>query len=482
MFVVSPLVLFTGVFSAEPLQAAIYDDWTAESSTDGVQNRQLHLYSSISGSKVIAMMTIMAIPKLMMYAGKLRSSLEAQRDGASRESSTFRSTRLPKPDNALSEVANAMFRSARSKLKETESLSYVINQHMKLQLKELVFVVLPRSQGDTELARVIGQDVMAQLDRVVHDISLPAHRDLRLSLSHLSISQLLKQGFDPRLPGKEFDILANGARGFSGGNENVIFSLPAMDMQMVTDEGVQGGVRLLPYDFSSKFGRRDGQKGEDIHISLNIRLYSWLTVLRKTFTRELRRANEALDSKTTTFSPTAMSPPRPASPEGTSSPFAFDNEDGNSPPASSPSSRQSSRPASPVRSRSVESVLASTPSKGQNIPITPKLGLSGSTKAEESSSGQAPPSSAESSSRPAPQETTAKTSQEIVFVSRSRKIERLTVKQLGEATPDVMHPFFTKKAGFNLEESLPQYVHEYATLPIEEIMKGLVKLYGKQLD
>jgi hypothetical protein len=55
------------------------------------------------------------------------------------------------------------------------------------------------------------------------------------------------------------------------------------------------------------------------------------------------------------------------------------------------------------------------------------------------------------------------------------------MRQLGEATPDVMHPFFMKKAGFNLEESLPQYVHEYATLPTEEIMKALLRLYSKQL-
>ena len=64
---------------------------------------------------------------------------------------------------------------------------------------------------------------------------------------------------------------------------------------------------------------------------------------------------------------------------------------------------------------------------------------------------------------------------------RERHIERLTMRQLGEATPDVMHPFFMKKAGFSLEDSLPQYVHEYATMPTEEIMKALLKLYSKQL-
>jgi hypothetical protein len=56
------------------------------------------------------------------------------------------------------------------------------------------------------------------------------------------------------------------------------------------------------------------------------------------------------------------------------------------------------------------------------------------------------------------------------------------MRQLGEATPDVMHPFFTKKSGFNLEDALPQYVHEYATMPIEEITRALLKLYSRQLS
>jgi len=70
----------------------------------------------------------------------------------------------------------------------------------------------------------------------------------------------------------------------------------------------------------------------------------------------------------------------------------------------------------------------------------------------------------------------------IVYLPHSRHIERLTMRQLGEATPDVMHPFFMKKSGFNLEDSLPQYVHEYATIPLEGIMEVLLKLYSKQLQ
>ena len=55
------------------------------------------------------------------------------------------------------------------------------------------------------------------------------------------------------------------------------------------------------------------------------------------------------------------------------------------------------------------------------------------------------------------------------------------MRQLGEASPDVMHPFFMKKAGFSLEDSLPQYVHEFATVPVESVMQALLKMYSKQL-
>ncbi len=232
--------------SAEPLEAVVYDDW-ALTDAESKENRQLRFFFSVNGTKVLAMMTIMAIPKLVVYAGKFMANLEAQREGASRESSAFRSTRLPKPDNALSQVANAMFQAARSRLKESETLSYVIGQHMALKLEELVFVVLPRSQGDNEVARFIGLNVMAQLDRTVRPDGHPAHRDLRLSLSHMSISQLLKQGFDPRRQTQDFEKLTSSARRTSVGN--VIFSLPAMDMRMITDDEIQSGLQLLSYDF-----------------------------------------------------------------------------------------------------------------------------------------------------------------------------------------------------------------------------------------
>lgn len=476
-------------YRAEPFQAMVHDDWPTTNAEASVKDRQLQLSFTVSGTKVTAMLTIMAIPKLVMYAGKFMENLEAQREGASRESSAFRSARLPKPDNALSEVAHAMFETARTKLKETESLSYVIGQRMSLDLRELVFVLLPRSQGDHELARFIGRDIKAQLRRTVKPDGPPVHRDLRLSMSHMSISQLIKQGFDPSLPGQEFDVLTESSRRF-GGVENVIFSLPAIDMRMVSDEELQDGVEVLPYDFVSNFVQLEGQRRlENISISFNIGLYSWLTVLRKTLTRELKRAQEVAEWRAgagnTTTTPSYT--PRFGSPPMASTPLALE------------------RAPTPIRSKSLESVFVpSSPGKRMSasrssmlLPspriTSPELFRASSFRLPESGADTVPTSPTSKGVSPTEKEKDAsqvptaaasgagKKSSEIVYKVKSRKIERLTVRQLGEATPDVMHPFFTKKAGFNLEESLPQYVHEYATLPIEEIMKALVKLYSKQL-
>ena len=79
---------------AEPFQAMVYDDWPTTNIEAPVKDRQLQLSFTVSGSKVVAMLTVMAIPKLVAYAGKFVENLEAQREGASRESSAFRSAQI----------------------------------------------------------------------------------------------------------------------------------------------------------------------------------------------------------------------------------------------------------------------------------------------------------------------------------------------------------------------------------------------------
>jgi hypothetical protein len=56
-------------------------------------------------------------------------------------------------------------------------------------------------------------------------------------------------------------------------------------------------------------------------------------------------------------------------------------------------------------------------------------------------------------------------------------IDAPTLEVLGRATPDISNtPTFQ-----GLKKALPTWVHEYTTLPIEEIMNVLLEVYSKQL-
>ncbi len=283
--------------SAEPLNATVFDDWASTQSNDPTQDRQPSLSFIVKGSKVVAYMTLSTIPKLVTYAGKFRESLEAQREGASRESEVFRTTRSPKPDNTLSEVAHIMLQSARSKFKESDTHSYSIGQSMSLYLEELVFVLFPRTANDVQLARFQAIDVSAQLDRSVDSRDSSSKRDLNLSLVHMAVAQLIRNPLAAAIKPMDSDVSKWLESQLPGTHENVIFSLPAMNMSMRSDEILVGNTsKELNYDFDSLFLRQEGRQAlENISITFNLSLYSWLTDLRNTFSRDLKRAQETAD-------------------------------------------------------------------------------------------------------------------------------------------------------------------------------------------
>jgi hypothetical protein len=413
------------LLSAEPIAIEIYDDWSVLPLDPQASEQPLHLAFTVASREILAIVTIGTIPKLMMYADRFEANLDAQREGASRESNAFKKTRTPKVDNPLSAVAEAMLESAKIRLKRAEStFMYLIQQHMSFRLDRLQLVVFPRTLEDIELASFIGGTVRARLNRLVSSGDFPAHRDLHLSFSSLGISRYVQLSHraasgDPKLECHEWlKVLLNGAV------EATIVGLPAMRMRMISDEAISGQSKHLAYDFNSEFIRRKGRKQEpeDIFITLNVSLYSWLTVLRKNLTREMEQV-------------------RATAKIGVTSP------------------RSSRRPTDLK-----ESLVLTSPIALSALPIVEK-----------------PSSVPESPMITSPGITVREGDQaDIIYEPRSRGIERLKLRQLGEATPDVMHPFFMKKSGFNLEESLPQYVHEYATLPLEEIMEILLKLYHRQ--
>ncbi|KAG6841879.1 hypothetical protein C0991_005609 [Blastosporella zonata] len=446
-------------YRAEPLEVKIFDDWSVQALRSGTEPKPLRLSFTVKSPDIVAVATVGTIPKLLTYVNKFNANLDAQRLGASRESKAFRVTRTPKPDNPLSAVAEAMLISARSRFQEVENeLTYVIMQHMSLELDFLRLVVFPRTMDDLEIAQFVGRDVKARLNRLVEP---EPKRDLLLSFSSMIISKFTGLGHPQTAKlsdGREW--LASLLHGAS---EATIVGLPSMTMHMVSEEKVEELATILVYDFHSEFVRQeDNREYTDIYISLNVSLYSWLTVLRKNLTREMEQVKASTDWRAllnTTSTQVGGSKKKPEPLNLPSSPRSLTLPSSATRPFSpfSPTTALKSSMGGPMGLLSPTSSTMSSP-RG----VLPELHDFPSI---ESQTGNL---------------ATAKHAG-IVYQHRSRHIERLTMRQLGEATPDVMHPFFMKKAGFNLEDSLPQYVNEYATRPLEEIMEVLLKLYSRQL-
>lgn len=477
----------THFLRAEPLVVRIYDDWSMLSDVSP-KERKVRLTFTVKGTDITAVMNVGTIPKLVSYANKFTATLDAQKEGASRESRAFRQSNPSKPENPLSDVANAMLVSARTRLAEAEpGLACVISQRLSLQLNTLKLVIFPRNMRDPELAQFIGSNIHARLDRLVESDTRPPIRNLELSFSSISISKLAHLNFG--VVAKEQDLSTDSIRWLSvltkGAFEATIFTLPSMDMKMYTEEYVEDGNRMLPYDFSSKFSDKKGPREEDIYITLNMSLYSWLTILRKTFAREMEQVQASADVRPPTIGLTQ--PPglrRSKAPEPLQ--LVTDRElSGPEPNTADDSTHATKRgllphaKSTPARSSTLspsDSELVVTSPAPQSPP--PRNDSNGSRTSMILTTS---PVEETGSRAPSPGIPASMKSMGIVYKPRERRIERLTMRQLGEATPDVMHPFFMKTSGFSLEDSLPQYVHEYATMPTEEIMKVLLKLYSKQL-
>jgi len=349
-------------------------------------------------------------------------------------------------------------------------------------------VVFPRTMRDLELAQFTGSNVHARLDRVVESDARPPALELQLSFASMSISKIGQLNYG--LASKEstshcLDWLKLLMRNAS---EATIFSLPAMDMRMHSDETVEDGVRVLPYNFSSQFSDMLGIREEDIYITLNMSLYSWLTILRKTFAREMEQVQASADVRL----PSVPSSQTTALRRGkVLEPLQMRQDKGNKvtrkgaetpDPGSPPPRGRATLPhtqSTPINHRTLSpaSSIFNVASPKSQVTQSPASAASTATRFPTTSS----PAEEDASRLPSPGLPVNKKAAGLTYQPRERIIERLTLRQLGEATPDVMHPFFMKTAGFSLEDSLPQYVHEYATMPTEEIMKALLKLYSKQL-
>ncbi|TFY67887.1 hypothetical protein EVG20_g3774 [Dentipellis fragilis] len=462
---------------ADPLEIVVFDDWSKISPDIAINDRRLRLSFAVSGTEITIITTVGALPKLVSYASKFKSSLASQREGASRESQAFRATQSPKPDNPLSAVANAMIRSARTRLKEAEaSLSYIIQQEMKVFLRNLRLVVFPRTMVDVELAHFVARDVRARLTRTVRSETSPTERELYLAFSSMTTSKFSQLNHPSGSQDASNDGKSWLAVLLKNASEATIFDLPSMTMSMTSEEVDMGSRKVVTYSFVSKFVRGEGIKDlEDIYITLNVSLYSWLTILRKNLARELEQVQSAADWRPSIIPPGTASPTSPYNKTtDSSSEIPGDGKLSRKIPILTSSAASHMRP-SPLTSYS------GAPGRGDADVPTVVNTRPGDSIEEVAGSANVATQMVSVPSTSLNVDPHSKASG-IVYVAQDRRIERLNMRQLGEATPDVMHPFFMKKAGFSLEDSLPQYVHEYATMPIDEITRLLLSLYSKQLN
>ena len=207
---------------------------------------------------------------------KFQANLDVQRQGAYRESQTFRVTWAPKPDNPLSAVGEAILHSARNRFKES-GVSLLVHQHMRVRLALLKLIVFPRTMKDLEIAQFISNDIQARLDGLAVSDTPSAERELHLSFSSMVISKYNRTRPAHHHPkergdGEGRELLTTL---FKDTTEANIVGLPSMKIRMISDESEEDATRVLTYDFFSQFVRREGMKEfEDIYITLNMSLYA----------------------------------------------------------------------------------------------------------------------------------------------------------------------------------------------------------------
>ncbi|KZS98640.1 hypothetical protein SISNIDRAFT_422603, partial [Sistotremastrum niveocremeum HHB9708] len=423
-------------YHAEPVKVSVYDDLAKVLSSSDISDRELELDFNVSGGKIIAMATVSAIPRLLTLTHKMRDLIAEQREGAAKESMAFRITQLPKPKNPLTAVASAMIKSARSRFSELDNIAgYTMFQRLRFDLAGLRLVIFNRSPSDHEAALFTGTDIHADLLHITSSDEKPSRNNLRLALSAMRITKAIHlnhsvaQAADSTA-GKWLSAVLKGS------TESIIFHLPSLEVNMASEElqAKDGEKPTLLYDFQSKFLRRSEayipgfQPGNDADISLDISLYLWLAEFRSRLAAEIAAA-------------------RP--------PSFVSNVPRQKMSAEDDTQEKPSSGAAPMSNRTLTTgFMAGTSQASLQLP---GLNLDKSERVSRFSSSNI-----------------------MNYEARSRDIMRPTIQQLGEATPDILHPFFSKRAGFSIEAQLPVYIHEYATMPLQELVSGLLKVYSRQ--
>ena len=415
--------LLIGFCSAQPFEIRIADDWSAIDWNLLPEERTLRLDFSVVGTDILVIANLQSVPRIINLISKLRSDVNAQRIDARNSLAISSIAQLPKPDSSVSQVADAMIRSARSQSSDGPAFSYIILQRMKLRLSSLRLALF-KNPNDPELALFQGRDVHAELERTLHSLEKPPTRSLKLSFSSLYLSKYSSLKY--RSIGDELRAVLWLERLLQGASEWTIARVPAMNLEMNSDVKYEGRQEVLEYDLVATADER-AQSSRSIYVSLNLSLYIWAGALVKGLGLEIDKALVTSgfnkQEARAIASPPSQMPPATGHGEG--------------------------------KTKTADVTLHTSPSLVSTRP---------------------PPSiSATSPESSSPQDIDAPLPRN--YRARSEtSIDYGTIEQLGEATPDAKAPWL------GLKETVPPRVHEYATLPMEVLMKMLLEVYSKQLQ
>ena len=420
----------------DPARATVRDAWEDDASPS---DRRVRLDFAVSGGNLRAAARVMTASELILLGGRVRTLMQAQREGAARESKVFASARASKPQNPLAQVATAVLENARSKMKETDELDLMVIQHMDLNIGNIRLGIF--NETDTRMTQFEADVVHGELVRRVRARGKAPIRDLTLSLEAFEV----RNGDVPSSVEKWLDFLA-GAK---------VFTMPEMHITMNSTEFTNVNPVKLDYSFRSTFPRsakaRAGQR--TLYIALDFHKYEQLVAMQSAFKDAIEKALVEIGSlpaqRPATRSAISVQPSTPATEETAGSGQSSAEKISGGTSTSQPTTPDAV-PSAPGRSDSLEAVSAPTQevvdldhSTAPDLAVV-KVGMRG-----------------------------------VTYHCIERFIETPKLHQLGAASPDL--ETFKQWTNISIRDSLPVWIHEYATVPMEQLILVLMELYVKQL-
>jgi hypothetical protein len=217
--------------------------------------------------------------------------MQAQYDGATRESRTFRTTNAAKRD--LLEVATALLPQSEGQENEhqrNDHLQWAVIQHMSVRLQNLTIGVLQdRFDNAERWGKITLKGVEATLERRVAGQWDPRTSTVHLALALLDITRQMGKPTLEHVNALEWNRSGFPAKNRNSGVNSVI-TVPAMQVTMqVREQTRDDGTPILEYDLWQELGQTN--RGQ-VRISTFVPLYEWA---RDMYAKASRSTSDALE-------------------------------------------------------------------------------------------------------------------------------------------------------------------------------------------